>query len=143
MFLSRRSSTDSLLLLVARLQMQDVQTLKDARKGQGRQNSPPADGFAIALQEALFAADIQVVRDHRLAQNLERAGDLYGEAQDAVGEETMRAMHHHERLSRVGSQSSSARNSGINTGAQSPAHPGFEHGSGKFPVSLTIMIYGT
>ena len=124
MSLSRRSSTDSLLLLVAQLQLQDVQTLTDARKDQVW---PPADDeFAITLQEALLAADMQVMRDRRLAQSLERAGGLYGEALDGVVEDAMRVVHDHERHSRVGSQSSSEQNSGINSGVQSPVHAGFE-----------------
>jgi len=134
MSLSRRSSTESFLLLVAQLQLQDVQALNDARRGR---DSPPADDeFAIALQEALLAADMQVVRDRRLAQSLERAGDPYGEALDAVSEEAMRGMRDRERLSRAGSQSSSEQNSGINSGVQSPVHAGFErsvYAWGKLP----------
>ena len=122
---------DSSLLLVALIQMQDLQTLHDAWECQGQQNCPPVDDeFAMALQEALLAADMQVMCDRRLAQSLERSGDLYGEVQDTVVEEAMRVVHDHERLSTVGLQSSIP-------GAQSPARPGFErsvHESGKLPL---------
>jgi len=85
--------TGSLPFLVAQVQLQDLQTLNDAWEGQGRQDSPPADGeFAIPVQETLLASDMQVMRPRGLAQSLQRAGDLCGKALNAVMEKAMRTM---------------------------------------------------
>lgn len=124
MALSRNSSTESLLLLVAQLHIQDTEDLKESQKGKGRFDAPVADSeFAIELYRELLEADMLAVQDRRLAMSMGRACDLDGAALETFMQEEARAQRDRDcavRLSRPGSVRSSA---GPNSGAQSPNRP--------------------
>ena len=123
MSLSRQSSSSSLYILVAQLQLDDARQIENGQKRKGREGEQTSEEFAFSLYAALLEEDLRQMRDHRLAMSLERAGNVDGEALDEIMADEVRAQRDREwavRLSRSGTPASTRPGSGANSGWQSP-----------------------
>jgi hypothetical protein len=127
---------DSLTLLVARFQLEDVQALQNDSKGKARYDAPLTDAqHALLLTQALLEADIQLIQDEHLAKSLARASELDGDALDAFLHQEALARRDRELAQRLSRAQSTAPSRGTYTPPE-PVSTNVTHGMAGMQFTL-------